>query len=247
MAAAQAGVITRRQALAGGLSVGAVRARLAAGRWRRIGHGLLATFSGPLPRPAVRWAAVLACGRDAVLSHRTAAELAGLVDTAEPVVHVTVPLTRRVRPRPGIVLHRSARAGTARHPALAPPRTRIEETVLDLAEPPPTSTAPSAGWRGRSRAGSPRRTGCATRWPDARGCGTDAPCWRHSTTWRVASTRYSKGGTCTGSNGRTDCPTACGSGAAAGGTTTSRMRGGGRGRDGSGRRRLERSPAPVRC
>jgi hypothetical protein len=38
-----------------------------------------------------------------------------------------------VRPIRGVRLHRSRRVGAARHPALTPPRTRIEETVLDLA------------------------------------------------------------------------------------------------------------------
>jgi hypothetical protein len=35
---------------------------------------------------------------------------------------------------PGVVVHRSARVNQARHPVQSPPRTRIEETVLDLAQ-----------------------------------------------------------------------------------------------------------------
>jgi hypothetical protein len=35
---------------------------------------------------------------------------------------------------PGIVVHRSGRLEAARHPARIPPRTRIEETALDLAQ-----------------------------------------------------------------------------------------------------------------
>jgi hypothetical protein len=38
------------------------------------------------------------------------------------------------------VIHYSRRAGVARHPALEPPRTRLEETVLDLAEAATTGT-----------------------------------------------------------------------------------------------------------
>ena len=49
------------------------------------------------------------------------------------LIHVTVPAQRHIHPIPGVVIHRSRRAAAARHPALAPPRTRIEETTLDLA------------------------------------------------------------------------------------------------------------------
>lgn len=76
-AAAQAGILTRRQARSVGLSAEAIRVRLRSGRWQRPYPGVLATFSGPLDREAQLWAAVLACGPEAVLSHETAAELAG--------------------------------------------------------------------------------------------------------------------------------------------------------------------------
>jgi very-short-patch-repair endonuclease len=39
-----------------------------------------------------------------------------------------------VEPISGVILHRSTRAEQARHPSLLPPRTRIEETVLDLVQ-----------------------------------------------------------------------------------------------------------------
>src|SRR5262249_26562142 len=70
----------------------------------------------------------------AMLSHQTAAALAGLTYRTSELIHVTVPACRRVVPVPDVVVHRSVRAEQARHPALSPPRTRIEETVLDLAE-----------------------------------------------------------------------------------------------------------------
>jgi hypothetical protein len=44
-----------------------------------------------------------------------------------------VPGGRYVEPVRGIVVHRSDRAGLMAHPAAAPPRTRVEETALDLA------------------------------------------------------------------------------------------------------------------
>jgi very-short-patch-repair endonuclease len=55
-----------------------------------------------------RWmAAVLACGDGAVLSHRSAAELWGMLKPVSGPVHVTVPGTGGRRKRSGIHLHRS--------------------------------------------------------------------------------------------------------------------------------------------
>src|SRR5258708_30718902 len=45
-----------------------------------------------------------------------------------------------VAPMKGVVIHYSRRVDVARHPALEPPRTRLEETVLDLAEAEATAT-----------------------------------------------------------------------------------------------------------
>jgi hypothetical protein len=91
------------------------------------------------------WAVVLRAGPGAVLSHHTAAALAGLIDYRTGLVHVIVPRDRQPRRIPGVVLHRVDRARIVQHPALLPPRTRIEETVLDL-----VTTAKSAdeafGW-----------------------------------------------------------------------------------------------------
>lgn len=77
-----------------------------------------------------------------MLSHHTAAELDGLTDRASDIIHVTIGHDRRVsisgRERhelaPRIVVHRSRRIDAAQHPARTPPRTRIEETVLDLTQ-----------------------------------------------------------------------------------------------------------------
>jgi hypothetical protein len=85
-----------------------------------------------VPRAAVLWAAVLSAGEGAVLSHQTAAELAGLTDKPERLIHVTVPSARHLKQYPGIVIHRSVRCEQARHPVPWPPRTMTEETVLDL-------------------------------------------------------------------------------------------------------------------
>ncbi|HEY5990597.1 MAG TPA: hypothetical protein VIV12_30025 [Streptosporangiaceae bacterium] len=67
-----------------------------------------------------------------MLSYHTAAEADGLIRRSS-LIHVTVPDSRHVCAIPGLVIHRSERAEAARHPSRTPPRTRLEETVLDLA------------------------------------------------------------------------------------------------------------------
>lgn len=133
----QDGVLHMTQAIEAGMSPDHVRNQARSGRWQRIQRGVYATFTGKPPRRAELWAALLRAGPGAVLSHQTAAELYGLLDSRSPAIHVTVPHetnpTRRAK-IPGVVIHRSRSVSRARHPALAPPRTRVEETVLDLVE-----------------------------------------------------------------------------------------------------------------
>ena len=130
----QEGILTRAQALASGMTDEMIEANLVAGRWGRLFPGVYASFSGPPPRPAQLWAAVLRAGRDAVLSHETAAELAGLMDRPSAKIHVTVPSTRTIYRIPGVLVHRSVRGGLSRHPSRTPPQTRVEETVIDLTQ-----------------------------------------------------------------------------------------------------------------
>ena len=130
----QRGVIASWQAEPAGLTPQRAKALVHAGRWQRLHYGVYASFTGEPTRQAVLWAAVLRAGPQSVLSHETAAELDGLVDKTSKLMHVTIPESRRVRPIAGFAIHRSGRIFEARHPGLLPPRTMIEETVLDLAE-----------------------------------------------------------------------------------------------------------------
>ena len=141
---AQEGIVTRAQAIAAGLSPAKLTHLLARGEWQRVFLGVYATFSGPLPRRGLLWAAVLRAGPGAVLSHDTAAELAGLIEPPKrmamrppPSIHVTVPAARTPARIPGVVLHRSRAVARARHPTRMPTQTRIEETVVDLIQAAP--------------------------------------------------------------------------------------------------------------
>ena len=104
------------------------------GRWQRLHKGVFATFSGPVPRLAGLWAAVLRAGDNAVISHHTAAEIWKLSDEPSSSIHVSVPRQAGSLIIPGLVLHHSSRLPGARHPARLPPQTTLEETVLDLAD-----------------------------------------------------------------------------------------------------------------
>ncbi|HEY1914851.1 MAG TPA: hypothetical protein VGH27_04675 [Streptosporangiaceae bacterium] len=132
LADTQAGVVSRKQVLGTGLTKAALEWQLGRDRWQSLHPGVYALFTGQPDREAALWAAVLWAGPDAMLSHHSAAELARLIDEPTRLLHVTVPASRRVRPAPGLVIHTSLRADLARHPSWLPPRTRIEETVLDL-------------------------------------------------------------------------------------------------------------------
>jgi hypothetical protein len=141
----QCGVVTLAQALRTGVSKTVVKSRLRQGRWQRLHPGVYAVFSGKPGREAALWAAVLSAGPGAMLSYQSAAELDGLADASAHAIHVTIPATRRIVRQPGLIVHVSERAGAARHPALLPPRTRIEETVLDLVAAAVTLEA-ACGW-----------------------------------------------------------------------------------------------------
>src|SRR5215472_3993510 len=131
----QAGVVTRAQALGSGLSDAAIEHRITVGRWQRIYEGVYATFSGPVPRQAQLWAAVLYAGAGAVLSHETAAELQRLLDKSSPFIHLTVPAARRVAGQEGLKLSISKRIlPDERFPPGVLPQTLVDDTLLDLVD-----------------------------------------------------------------------------------------------------------------
>jgi hypothetical protein len=130
----QCGVLSRRQAILGGIGPDVIDRLLRSGRWQLLQRGCYAVFTGQPSREATLWAVLHRAGPGAALSHQTAAELFRLTDYPSSLIHLTIPAGRRVDPIPGAVIHRSVRIQDARHPVLLPPRTRIEETVLDLVQ-----------------------------------------------------------------------------------------------------------------
>jgi len=132
--ASQADAIARRQSPVACIRPDTMRNRLRSGRWQRLQRGVYAAFSGDPARETVLWAALLRAGPDAVLSHHTAAERHGLLDEPSSLISITVPASRHPAQVkiPGIIIHRSDAILRTRHPAMLPPCTRVEDTVLDL-------------------------------------------------------------------------------------------------------------------
>ena len=130
----QKGVVSRSQALRAGLSSDMIKFRLHSGRWQPVYPGIYLTFTGAPGRGAQLWAALLGAGPGAVLSHETAAELQRLCDKPADSIHVTVPWQRRVKLVNGVSLHRSMQVGEIVPGHGTPPQTRVERTVLDLAQ-----------------------------------------------------------------------------------------------------------------
>ncbi len=129
----QHGVISLEQLNALNLSETAVQQRVAVGRLCRLHQGVYAIGHPPSSREGGWMAAVLACGRGAVLSYRSSAALWGLRQDNRSSIDVTAP-NRRGRIPEGIDAHR--------HGSLAPadrtmrygiPCTSVERTLLDLA------------------------------------------------------------------------------------------------------------------
>jgi hypothetical protein len=124
------------------MSVTQIRGRLRNGRWQPLHQGVYAAFTGEPTRLALIWSALLTAGPGAAASHDTAAELYQFGRSKAEVIHVTIPAARtmqrvralRPQPLPRLVVHRSDRILRTRHPVLLPPRTRIEETVIDLTQ-----------------------------------------------------------------------------------------------------------------
>lgn len=131
----QAQAIARHQSEMAGIDPETMRNRMRSGRWQRLQRGVYAGFSGDPARETLLWAALLRVGPDAVLSHQTAAERHGLIDEPSSLITITVPAARHPGRRariPGVVIYRSDAILRTRHPAMLPPCTRVEDTVLDL-------------------------------------------------------------------------------------------------------------------
>ncbi|WP_285617596.1 type IV toxin-antitoxin system AbiEi family antitoxin domain-containing protein [Kineosporia sp. NBRC 101677] len=135
LASAQEGVITRRQLLDLGRSRDQARRHIDDHRWQTLWPGVYLTHSGPRTDRALIWGAVLFCGKSALAGGRTALWLAGALPRRTGPVEVCVPHPGPRRPAEGIQI-RQVRGQLARRRAdgPGPPRLRVEDAVLDVAD-----------------------------------------------------------------------------------------------------------------
>lgn len=125
-----------------GFTRAAIRHRLERGRLHELWPRVYALGRPEVSRKGRWFAAVLACAPQAVLSHRSAAALWGLVDPVE-MIDVSVPAGCSRAPRAGIQLHRR-RALPAATTRLRIPATKPLDTLVDLATQLPERDLPWA-------------------------------------------------------------------------------------------------------
>jgi hypothetical protein len=171
LASRQNGRVAWRQLVAAGINRHTIQRWLRDGRLHRVHHGVYAVGHLAPSLTGAYTAAVLACGAGAVISHRAAAHLMGLVRGTAPPPEVTVPTTAGRR-RPGIVIHRVAALDVRDVSMLDDvPITTVARILLDLA--PRTSVERLTrmcheAWV-RHRVGRPEIDACIARNPTRKG------------------------------------------------------------------------------
>lgn len=132
LAATQHGVVSRGQMRAMGMRDGAIDHAVAVGRLHRVFRSVYALYPRVSERGRLR-AATLACGNGAVISHRSAAALLGLLNQGPVVIDVIAPPSRG-RKIDGIRFHRVRPPRREEVGAVAGiPCTSPARTLVDLA------------------------------------------------------------------------------------------------------------------
>ena len=131
-------MLTRKELIALGFSLSAIRHRLATGRLHRIREGVYAVGRFELTREGGWTAALFACGDDAVLSHGSAAALWG-VGPEWRLIEISV--RRRSWPKQGGVKVRSRPSLSAadvtirrRIPVTTPARTVLDQAATPISD-----------------------------------------------------------------------------------------------------------------
>ena len=101
LARAQAGVLTRAQLRAGGVTAARIESALEARRWRTFGRTVVVLHNGALSTTQRHWVAVLLLSKPAALAGLSAAAAAGLTGFEPDQVHIVVAHDTHVQRRPG--------------------------------------------------------------------------------------------------------------------------------------------------
>lgn len=132
LAQRQHGVVARWQLAELGIGRGAINVRLRRGSLHLVHRGVYAVGHRRIDTPGRWMAATLACGRDAVLSHRSAALCWGLLRGSDrAVVEVSRPGGHGARV--GIAMHRVRLPADERTVVEGVPVTTVPRTIFDIA------------------------------------------------------------------------------------------------------------------
>lgn len=132
IAAVQHGLVSASQLQGLGATRQQVRTRLDRGQWRQVDPAVIRIAGLPETWESEVLTAVLAAGKGALASHRTAARLWGIETMRADVVEITIPRGRRYR-RPGVIAHQSTDLDrTTATIVNGIPTTLVARTLLDL-------------------------------------------------------------------------------------------------------------------
>ncbi len=135
LAERQHGVIGRRQLIELGVAVRTIEEWLDGGRLHALHREVFAVGHSRIDDAGRRWAAVLAYGEGALLSHRSAAMLWGLARQRSPLIDVTAATGRQgIHRREGIFIHRGRLHPEDRAVRGGLPVTTVGRTLFDFAE-----------------------------------------------------------------------------------------------------------------
>lgn len=109
IAAAQGGIISRRQLRGLGVQEWRVRSQLRARRWKAHGTHAIAIHTGPLDGFASMWVAVLVAGQRCALDGASALVAAGLKGFSVDHIRVSVPRGTKPVSAPGVVVRQTRR------------------------------------------------------------------------------------------------------------------------------------------
>lgn len=131
----QHGVVGWAQLVQLGISERTIERWLAEGRLHHLHRAIFALGHPRIAEAGRRWAAVLAYGEGALLSHRSAAVLWGLARQRSPLIDVTAATGRQgIHRREGIFIHRGRLHPEDHAVRGGLPVTTVARTLFDLAE-----------------------------------------------------------------------------------------------------------------
>ncbi len=135
LATRQHGVVARSQLQALGFGIRAIERHLWEGRLHPLHRNVYAVGHQRISRRGRWWAAVLAYGTEALLSHRSAAVLWGLARARAGPIDVTAPIGRQgVNRREGIWIHRCKLDSEEQTTHDGIPVSTVARTLFDYAE-----------------------------------------------------------------------------------------------------------------